>query len=64
MDRTNRLADHSPANAPRLVAVSTEELTLVSGGGLWSAIKSAATWVKDHVYVSIANRVIGVKGTF
>ena len=54
----------SSGSAPRLTAVSAEELTLVSGGSLWSKIKAAAVWVKDHVFVDLANGVIGGKGTF
>jgi hypothetical protein len=51
-----------------LVAVSPEELTLVTGGGIlssiWDGIKSAANWVYDHVFVDFGNRIIGYKGTF
>jgi hypothetical protein len=44
--------------------VSATELALVSGGGLWDWIKSAAVWVKDHVFVDTKNQVIGIKGKF
>ncbi len=54
--------------APRFEVVSVEEMMLVEGGlswsGIWSAIKGAATWVKDHVFVDFANYVFGYKGTF
>jgi len=58
----------SSGSEPRLVAVSAEELTLVTGGGFWSSlwdgIKSAANWVYDHVFVDFPNHVFGYKGTF
>jgi hypothetical protein len=64
MNREPLRADRSFGNAPRLVAVSAEELTLVTGGGIFSWLKDAAVWVKDHVFVDLGNRVIGYKGTF
>jgi hypothetical protein len=54
--------------AQRFEAVSVEEQMLVEGGlswsGIWSAIKSAATWVKDNVFVDFGNWVFGWKGTW
>ena len=44
--------------------LSDAELEMVSGGSLWSRIKSAARWVKDHVYVDTSNNAGGVKGKF
>lgn len=44
--------------------LSEAELELVSGGGIISALKSAARWVKDHIYVDTSNRAAGVKGKF
>lgn len=59
----DQLANRSVAAAPRLVPVSNEELSLVEGGSIWGAIKGAAKWVYNHVYVDLKNHVIGVKGT-
>lgn len=54
--------------AQRFEAVSVEEQRLVEGGlswsGVWNAIKGAATWVKDNVFVDFGNRVFGWKGTW
>jgi len=48
--------------------VSHEEMLLVSGGAfwgrVWNGIKSAAGWVKDHVYVDLKNNAGGIKGKF
>jgi hypothetical protein len=57
----------SPASrAPGLTPVSAEELTLVSGGGLWSwlkgAVGDAVDWVRDHLFVDYP--VFGYKGRF
>jgi hypothetical protein len=45
-------------------AVSQQELLQVSGGGIISWIKKAATWVKDHIWVDPKTKSGGVKGTF
>lgn len=54
--------------AVRFEAVPVEEQMLVEGGlswsGIWSAIKGAATWVKDNVFVDFGNFVFGWKGTW
>jgi hypothetical protein len=42
--------------------VPDDELSLVSGGSIWSGIKSAARWVKDHVVLGLKS--IGIKGKF
>jgi len=42
--------------------VSDEELRSVRGGSVWSGIKSAAKWVKNHVVIGLNK--IGIKGTF
>jgi hypothetical protein len=51
--------------APRLVAVSNEELTLVAGGSVISKIKGAAKWAVKHLFVDVGHGIVaGVKGTF
>ncbi len=54
--------------AQRFAVVSPEEMQLVEGGlswsSIWGAIKDAAGWVKDHVFVDFGKRIIGYKGTF
>lgn len=54
--------------ASRFAVVSPEEMLQVEGGlswgDIWGAIKGAATWVKDHVFVDFGKWVIGYKGTF
>jgi hypothetical protein len=56
------------ASTSRFEAVSVEEQMLVEGGlswsGIWGAIKDAAGWVKDNVFVNPANWVFGWKGTW
>ena len=56
------------AGATGFQAVSVEEQMLVEGGGIWSsiwgAIKDAAGWVKDNVFVDFGNWVFGWKGTW
>ena len=56
------------ASASRFQAVSVEEQMLVEGGGIlssiWGAIKDAACWVKDNVFVDFGNWVFGWKGTW
>ncbi|HMO86051.1 MAG TPA: hypothetical protein PKC18_14145 [Lacipirellulaceae bacterium] len=56
------------ATPSRFEAVPAEDLVLVSGGlswgGVWNAIKGAAKWVKDHVYVDTKNNAGGIKGKF
>ena len=47
----------------RLTRLSDDELSHVVGGSIWSSIKSAARWVKNHVFVDGKNKVVGVKGT-
>lgn len=64
MNREMLSDNPSRTGAARLEPVSSEELAHVTGGGLWSWIKDAAGWVKDHVFVDFANRVFGYKGTF
>jgi predicted ribosomally synthesized peptide with nif11-like leader len=44
--------------------LSDLELEMVSGGSIWSSIKSAAKWVYKNVYVDVKNKVVGAKGTF
>jgi hypothetical protein len=60
----NPFANRSLDNARGFVAVTADELTHVSGGGLWSWIKDAASWVKDHIFVDFGSRIFGYKGTF
>lgn len=54
--------------APSFEAVSFEEQMLVEGGlslsGIWGAIKDAAGWVKDNVFVDFGNWVFGWKGAW
>jgi hypothetical protein len=54
--------------AQRFEAVSVDEQMLVGGGlswsGVWNAIKGAATWVKDNIFVDFGNWVFGWKGTW
>ncbi len=44
------------------------EMQAVEGGlswsGLWDAVKGAAGWVKDHIFVDLGSRIFGYKGTF
>jgi len=48
--------------------VSNVELQMVAGGlswsGIWNSIKSAASWVADHVFVDFPHRIIGFKTGF
>ncbi len=48
--------------------LAAEEMLLVEGGlswsGIWDAVKDAACWVKDHVFVDIGNQLFGYKGIF
>jgi hypothetical protein len=56
------------SSASRFQAVSVEEQMLVEGGGIlssiWGAIKDAASWVVDNVFVDLGNWVFGWKGTW
>ena len=64
MNRITSASNGSLDNEPRLTGVSDEELMFVTGGSFWDWLTSAASWVKDHVFVSVANHVFGYKGTF
>ena len=64
MNRNPLSTERSLASAPGFTAVSHEELTLVTGGGLWSWLKDAAEWVYDNVFVDFGNMVFGFKGRF
>lgn len=61
------MVQKNPQNAG-LQPVSAEELMSIEGGlswsGIWDSIKSAASWVADHVFVDLPNRLIGYKGRF
>ncbi|MEV7343602.1 hypothetical protein [Streptomyces sp. NPDC093544] len=49
--------------APRFVPVPDDELRRIRGGrSIWSRVKSAAKWAKDHVVIGL--RYIGIKGRF
>ncbi len=60
-------AGHSPRTGS-FQPVSADEMRLVEGGlswsGIWGAIKDAASWVKDHVFVDLGNQLFGYKGVF
>ena len=43
-------------------SVTDDELRQVRGGSLWSRLKDAAVWVKDHVVIGLNK--IGLKGKF
>jgi hypothetical protein len=64
MNRNSKLS----ASSARFEAVSIEEQMLVEGGlswsGIWGAIKGAANWVKDHVFIDFGSRIFGFKGTW
>jgi hypothetical protein len=64
MDKNTDLLNRAPHFRP----VSVEEQMLVEGGlswsGIWGAIKDAATWVKDNVFVEPSKWVFGLKGTW
>ena len=49
-------------NGKRIEFVTDDELSRVRGGSIWSGIKRAARWVKDHVAIGL--RSIGIKGKF
>lgn len=48
--------------------LTADEMQFVEGGlswsGIWGAIKDAANWVKDHIFVDFGNRLLGYKGVF
>jgi hypothetical protein len=59
---------YSIGSTPGFEAVSTEEQMLVEGGlswsGIWSAIKGAANWVKNNVFIDFGSKIFGWKGTW
>jgi hypothetical protein len=46
----------------RIELVTDEELSQVRGGSIWSGLKKAAGWIKDHVVIGL--KMIGIKGKF
>jgi hypothetical protein len=50
------------ANDTGMIPVPDDELRLVQGGSIWSGIKRAAKWAKDHVVATAKS--IGVKFKF
>lgn len=45
--------------------ISDESAENIKGGGIWSSIKKAASWVKDHIGFSSTDGggIISIKGT-
>lgn len=46
----------------RIKLLTDDELSRVRGGSIWSRLKAAARWVKDHVVIGLNK--IGLKGKF
>jgi hypothetical protein len=45
--------------------ISDESAEHIKGGGIWSSIKKAASWVKDHIGFSSTNGggIVSIKGS-